>query len=135
MRSSRVNYGMRSSPPPISRAALATFLVLTFASSAVFWWLIMMVVALSFPLAWLRLRSGSFWPAALLHASHNLFIQAFLDSVTVDTGSTYWFTTEFGAALAIAVSVTAWIFWRERRRVEGASSSRAAEPAMGVSPA
>jgi membrane protease YdiL (CAAX protease family) len=94
-----------------------------------------MVVALSFPLAWLRLRSGSFWPAALLHASHNLFIQAFLDRVTVDTGSTYWFTTEFGAALAIAVSVTAWIFWRERHRVEGASSSRANEQAMAASPA
>lgn len=56
-----------------------------------------MVIGISFLLAWLRLRSGSFWPAALLHASHNLFIQGFLDRVTVDTGSTRWLTTEFGA--------------------------------------
>ncbi|MDQ6827795.1 MAG: CPBP family intramembrane metalloprotease [Gemmatimonadota bacterium] len=73
-----------------------------------------MVVALAMPLAWLRLRSGSVWPAALLHASHNLFVQAFFDRVTVDTGRTRWFTTEFGAGLAIAIGVTAWIFWRAR---------------------
>lgn len=94
-----------------------------------------MVVALSFPLAWLRLRSGSVWPAALVHASHNLFIQAFLDRVTVDTGATLWLTTEFGAALAISVSVTAWIFWRQRGRVEQAQASRADEPALAASAA
>lgn len=73
-----------------------------------------MVIGLSFPLAWMRLRSGSVWPAALFHASHNLFIQSFLDRVTVDTGSTLWITTEFGAALAITVAVTAGLFWRRR---------------------
>src|ERR1051326_903427 len=58
-----------------------------------------MVIAMGFPFAWLRLRSGSVWPAAILHASHNLFIQAFFDRVTVDTGPTRWLTSEFGAAL------------------------------------
>jgi membrane protease YdiL (CAAX protease family) len=81
-----------------------------------------MVVSLAFPLAWLRLRSGSVWPCALLHASHNLFIQAFLDRVTVDTGVTRWLTTEFGAALAIVVSGTAWMFWRRRDAVETPAS-------------
>ncbi|MEO8452029.1 MAG: CPBP family glutamic-type intramembrane protease, partial [Gemmatimonadota bacterium] len=78
-----------------------------------------MVVGLSFLLTWLRVRSGSVWPVALFHASHNLFIQGFLDRVTVDTGSTKWLTTEFGAALAITVGLTAWLFWR-RGRVEAA---------------
>ena len=73
-----------------------------------------MVVALGVPFAWLRLRSGSVWPAAILHASHNLFVQAFFDRVTVDTGPTKWLTGEFGAALALAIVVTAWIFWRAR---------------------
>jgi len=77
-----------------------------------------MVVSLAFPLAWLRLRSQSVWPCALLHASHNLFIQAFLDRVTVNTGATRWLTTEFGAALAITVSATAWIVWRYQDAVE-----------------
>ncbi|HEX5073864.1 MAG TPA: CPBP family intramembrane glutamic endopeptidase [Gemmatimonadaceae bacterium] len=77
-----------------------------------------MVVAMGFPFAWLRLRSGSVWPAALLHASHNLFVQAFFDRVTVDTGPTKWLTGEFGAGLALAFIAIAWIFWRARVSVE-----------------
>lgn len=77
-----------------------------------------MVVALGFPFAWLRLRSKSVWPAAILHASHNLFVQAFFDRVTVNTGYTNWLTSEFGAALALAIVVTAWFFWRARGALE-----------------
>jgi len=82
------------------------------------WWGIpcfaIMVIGIAFPIAWLRLRSGSVWPAAILHASHNLFVQAFFDRVTVDTGHTRWFTTEFGAGLAITIGITGWLFWRAR---------------------
>jgi uncharacterized protein len=77
-----------------------------------------MVIGLSFAFAWLRLRSGSVWPAALLHGAHNLYIQGFLDRVTVDTGPTNWLTTEFGAALALSLVITGWIFWRRRHLVE-----------------
>jgi membrane protease YdiL (CAAX protease family) len=76
-----------------------------------------MVISMGVPFAWLRLRSGSVWPAAILHASHNLFVQAFFDRVTVDTGPTRWLTSEFGAALALALGVTAWVFWRARGAV------------------
>jgi membrane protease YdiL (CAAX protease family) len=76
-----------------------------------------MVVALAVILAWLRLRSGSVWPAAILHASHNLFVQGFFDHVTVDTGPTPWLTSEFGAGLAITIALTAWLFWRSRGEV------------------
>jgi membrane protease YdiL (CAAX protease family) len=77
-----------------------------------------MVVAMGVPFAWLRLRSGSVWPAAILHASHNLFVQGFFDRVTVNTGPTAWFTGEFGAALAVALIATSLIFWRARDSVE-----------------
>jgi membrane protease YdiL (CAAX protease family) len=76
-----------------------------------------MVISLALPLAWLRLRSGSVWPAAILHASHNLYVQGFFDRVTVDTGPTRWLTSEFGAALALTVGVTSWLFWRRRDAV------------------
>jgi membrane protease YdiL (CAAX protease family) len=75
------------------------------------------VVATSLLMAWLRLRSESVWPAALLHASHNLYIQGFFDRVTVDTGPTHWLTSEFGAGLAITIGITAWLFWRARDSV------------------
>lgn len=75
---------------------------------------VVMVVGISFPMAWLRLRSGSLWPAALLHASHNLFIQGFFDTVTVDTGVTKYLLSEFGAVLAIAAAITGYFFWQRR---------------------
>ena len=71
-----------------------------------------MVVGISFPFAWLRLRSGSVWTGMFLHASHNLCIQNFFDRVTIDTGRTRWFTTEFGAALAVVAVAVALVFWR-----------------------
>jgi membrane protease YdiL (CAAX protease family) len=65
------------------------------------------VIAVAFILGWLRLRSGSIWPCALLHASHNLFIQALFDPLTADTGPTPYITTEFGLGLAIMSTVAA----------------------------
>jgi len=90
---------------------------------------VVMVVAMGVPFAWLRLRSGSVWPAAILHASHNLFVQAFFDRVTVDTGPTRWLTSEFGAALALAIVATAWIFWRARGAIVQPNDEAAAPTA------
>ena len=55
------------------------------------------LVSLSFVLAWLRLKSDSLWPAALLHASHNVFVPCVFDNLIRNTGSTFWYTTQFGA--------------------------------------
>lgn len=38
----------------------------------------LMVISMSFVMGWLKLKSGSLWPCAMLHASHNLFIQGHL---------------------------------------------------------
>ena len=77
-----------------------------------------MIVSTSFMFAWLRLKSRSLWPAAVLHASHNLFIQTVFDNVMRDTGKTLWYTTEFGAALAVVTAVFAVYFWTRRAEVE-----------------
>lgn len=81
------------------------------------------VVSASFILAWLRLKSGSVWPAAVLHASHNLFVPGLFDNLVRNTGSTLWYTTEFGAALATSSAVFALYFWKRRTEIE----SRATE--------
>ena len=75
-----------------------------------------MVVAFSFILAWLTLRSGSLWPAAIFHGSHNLFIQSILSPLTRDTGITKYIIDEFGIGLVITTLIGAIIVWR--RRVE-----------------
>jgi hypothetical protein len=76
-----------------------------------------MIVANSFAFAWLRLRLGSLWTAAVLHASHNLFIQT-VDNMMRNTGKTLWYTTEFGAALAAVNVAFAVYFWTRRGEVE-----------------
>jgi membrane protease YdiL (CAAX protease family) len=81
-----------------------------------------MVVSGSFIFAWLRLKSGSLWPAVLLHASHNLFVQTVFDNLMRDTGKTLWYTTEFGIALALASVVFAVYFWTRRAEVEQTQS-------------
>jgi len=73
-----------------------------------------MVVATSVVFAWMRLKSGSLWVGALLHASHNLYIQDIFTPLTRDTGKTAWFIDEFGAILTIVAIGFAIYFWRRR---------------------
>jgi len=49
--------------------------------------LVITVTAMTFPISWLRLKSGSVWPAVLFHASHNLYIQRLFDPLTIGTNS------------------------------------------------
>jgi len=65
------------------------------------------LVSMSFVLTWLRMKSDSLWPAALLHASHNLFVPGIFDKLVRNTGPTLWYTSEFGAALATTVTIVA----------------------------
>ena len=74
-----------------------------------------MVTATGGIAAWLRLRSGSVWPAIALHAVHNAFIQWLLDPMTDARGNGAWYAGEFGAALAISASVVAALLYGARR--------------------
>jgi len=85
-----------------------------------------MVIGISFLFAWMRLKSGSLWTGAFLHASHNLFIQGIFTPLTIDTGKTRWVIDEFGFALAIAAIVVAVIVWRRRDEVEPAATETGA---------
>lgn len=74
-----------------------------------------MVVADSFILAWLTLRSGSLWPAAIFHGSHNLFIQSIFTPLTRETGPTKYIIDEFGIGLVVTITIGAIVVWRQQR--------------------
>jgi membrane protease YdiL (CAAX protease family) len=74
----------------------------------------LMVTGLNFAFSWLRKSSGSFWPAAVLHASHNLFIQTIFTPLTLQNSVTPYIIDEFGAGLALAGLVLALVFWQRR---------------------
>lgn len=74
-----------------------------------------LVIASSFPFAWLTLKSGSMWPAILLHTTHNVFIQGYFDLLTENGGLTPYITGEFGIGLAVTGLVVAYVIWRMQR--------------------
>jgi len=81
-----------------------------------------MAVAFSVVMAWIRLKSGSVWPAMFAHAGHNVFIQTIFTPLTADTGVTEYVIDEFGIGLAVAYALAAFVFWRMRDRLPGEHS-------------
>lgn len=79
-----------------------------------------MVIATATILAWIRLKSGSLWPAVAFHAVHNGAIQMFFDRITIDTGNTQYFAGEFGIALALSTGLFALLFLRNSNRLKTA---------------
>jgi membrane protease YdiL (CAAX protease family) len=69
-----------------------------------------MVLGINTVFSWLRLKSGSLWPAVVLHASHNLFVQAIFTPLTEQTAITPFIIDEFGIGLALVGIVLAVIF-------------------------
>ncbi len=79
-----------------------------------------MVVSSSFIFAWMRLKSGSLWTGAILHGSHNLYIQGIFTPLTRNTGKTAWFIDEFGCVLPLVTIAFAIYFWNKRRELPAA---------------
>ena len=73
------------------------------------------IIGLSFPFAWLTLKSGSLWPAVLFHAFHNQLVQGIIDKLTGKIEITSYITGEFGVGLALTSIVVAYILWRMQR--------------------
>jgi uncharacterized protein len=91
-----------------------------------------LVISISFVFAWMRLRSGSLWTGAILHATHNLVIQGILTPLTLDTGRTKYFIDEFGCVLAISAMVAAYLVWRRRADVERQPDTAATSTGQGA---
>ena len=85
------------------------------------WWFAMScffvnTISIAFIATWLRLRSASVWPCAILHASHNVFVQSFFDTMTAPRGPiTAYITGEFGVAQPLAVAACAAVVWSRCR--------------------
>lgn len=80
------------------------------------------VIGLGYLFAWLTLWSGSVWPAIVLHATHNLFVQGVFDRATKDPGGAQYLTGEFGLGLAAMGVVAMIVIDRHMRRKDIAAS-------------
>jgi uncharacterized protein len=91
-----------------------------------------LVLAISFVFAWMRLKSGSLWTGALLHASHNLYVQAIFSPLTQKSRNTAWFIDKFGAVLPIIAIIFAIFFWSKRGELEAIVPQPAQETGSGL---
>ena len=75
----------------------------------------LMIVSISFIFTWFTIKSGSLFPAMILHATHNLYIQRIFTPLTLGNNNTPWFIDEFGAVLPLVTIIFA-IYFISRRR-------------------
>ncbi len=64
--------------------------------------------------AWIRLRSGSVWPAAILHGFWNYFIQQFYPAITATTEAGAAMVGEFGWYTVLISIILGLLFWHLR---------------------
>ncbi|MGS2761259.1 CPBP family intramembrane glutamic endopeptidase [Sinomicrobium sp. M5D2P9] len=76
-----------------------------------------LVLSAGFIFTWYRMKSGSLWTSVILHASHNLFIQAIFTPLTIKHENTAYFIDEFGAVLPLVTLGFAVYFWRKRKEL------------------
>ncbi len=76
-----------------------------------------MVMGVSFLFVWLRVQSGSLWPPAVLHSSHNVFVQTVFTPLTAMTAVTPFIIDEFGVGLALMGIVMIVILWQRKAPV------------------
>lgn len=82
-----------------------------------------MCIGMSFVMTYLRLKSGSVWTAAILHAAHNAFALILFDRMTIKYEETRLYSGEFGMVLPIVVVLLGAYFWY-RARNEGLTAPR-----------
>lgn len=80
-----------------------------------------MVISSSGVFAWVRMRSGSLWPAATLHAAHNVIIQSLLDPLSTRGSSDITMVGEFGIVLAVVTLLVSLPFWIMGARLHASS--------------
>jgi membrane protease YdiL (CAAX protease family) len=78
-------------------------------------------IAHTFVNNWLRARSGSMWPAVVLHASHNTFFRNLFDPLMARYPLTDFFVTEFGLGLMVINVLMALYIWARRAELPAAA--------------
>lgn len=73
------------------------------------------VTAIAWIYTWLRLRSGSVWPAVVLHSA-SASAQEIFEGLTRNTGSTPYLTFEYGIGFTIVIVALVLIGWKRWNR-------------------
>lgn len=70
-----------------------------------------MLISMSFPMMYYRLKTGSLWTGAIIHASHNLFLYYIFLRLTDSSKMTKYYAGEWGMITATVLPIVALIYW------------------------
>lgn len=76
-----------------------------------------MIISSSFVFTWVTVKSKSLFPAMLLHATHNLYIQQIFTPLTKSNKMTAWYIEEFGIVLPVVTTLFAVYFIARRKEL------------------
>lgn len=71
-----------------------------------------MIVGMSFILAYYTFKSNSLWPAALYHSVHNIYIQKVCTPLTITNETSTFWIDEYGLMIPIITTLFGLYFWR-----------------------
>lgn len=72
-----------------------------------------MIVGMSFILAYYTFKSNSLWPAALYHSVHNIYIQKICTPLTITNETSTFWIDEYGLMIPIITTLFGLYFWRK----------------------
>lgn len=72
-----------------------------------------MIVGMSFILAYFTFKSNSLWPAALYHSVHNIYIQKICTPLTITNETSTFWIDEHGLMIPIITTLFGAYFWRK----------------------
>lgn len=74
-----------------------------------------MILGMSFILAYYTFKSNSLWPAALYHSVHNIYIQKICTPLTITNESSTFWIDEYGLMIPIVTTLFGLYFWRKAK--------------------
>ena len=74
----------------------------------------MLILAASVICTWLRLKSGSIWPAVMVHATNNLLVQDVMRPLAGTGHLSRYAVDQFGGMLPVLAVIVAIFAWRHR---------------------
>jgi CAAX protease family protein len=89
-----------------------------------------LLLAASVICAWLRLKTGSIWPAVIVHASNNLLVQDVLRPLSTTSRWSHYALDQFGGWLPLLAALAAFVAWYHRAEVESTVRDTAPDEAQ-----
>lgn len=76
----------------------------------------LMITSMSVIMTYFTFKSGSFWPAVMFHAAHNIYVQEIFTPLTIRNDLTPFWIDEYGVLVPLTVTIIGAFYWRKAKQ-------------------